>query len=279
MEHNFNIECAKLYGVEESILLHNIYFWINKNKANKKHFYDGDYWTYNSIQAFTELFPYWTKRQIERIIKNLIEKGALLKGNYNKLNYDRTSWYAVSETVKSIYANREIDFTKRGNGYTQTVSPIPDNNTYNKYIYDYFIQIENLNEALKSFEGNKQYYFLAYKFWKLWQEENPNHQTIKKAKIESWYNEIRKMVEIDKTPIERILAIYSYFSKHNEIYIRDFWFKTIKSVGALRGVNKKGEYVIDRIIDEINKTIDINSDFEKYVNNLIKKHNESFRIY
>ena len=154
-----------------------------------------------------------------------------------------------------------------------------DNNTYNKYIYDYFIQIENLNEALKSFEGNKQYYFLAYKFWKLWQEENPNHQTIKKAKIESWYNDIRKMVEIDKTPIERLLAIYSYFSKHNEIYIRDFWFKTIKSVGALREANKKGEYVIDRIIDEINETIDINSDFEKYVNNLIKKHNESFRIY
>ena len=156
---------------------------------------------------------------------------------------------------------------------------VKDNNTIinNTFIYKYFSQIENLSDALKSFQGNKGYYFLAYRFWKLWEEENPNHQTIKKAKIENWYNDIRKLVETDKTPIERILAIYSYFSKHNESYIRDFWFKTIKSVAALRGSNNKGEYKIDRIIDEINETIDKNDNFSKYVNTVIQKYNESFR--
>ena len=129
MDHSFNIKAAKLYGVEEAVLLHNIYFWIKKNKANNKHFYDGYFWTYNSVEAFSELFPYWTKRQVERILNNLIKKGAIIKANYNEKAYDRTSWYAITQTVESIYANGEMDFTKRGNGFNQTVEPIPDINT------------------------------------------------------------------------------------------------------------------------------------------------------
>ena len=92
MDHSFNITAAKLYGVEEAVLLHNIYFWIKKNKANNKHFYDGYFWTYNSVEAFSELFSYWTKRQVERILNNLIKKGAIIKANYNEKAYDRTSW-------------------------------------------------------------------------------------------------------------------------------------------------------------------------------------------
>ena len=132
--HSFGVLIACKYGLEESIIIQNIYYWIAKNKANRKHFYDGKYWTYNSIEAFSELFPYWTKRQIERIIKSAITQGALIKGNYNKVAYDRTSWYSVTETVKSIYANGEMDLRKQGNGFTQTVSPIPDINTDIKQI-------------------------------------------------------------------------------------------------------------------------------------------------
>lgn len=131
MEHHFNTKIAKIYGVEGAILLHNINFWIEKNEANNRHFYDGRFWTYSSIEAFTKLFPYWSKRQIERIINNLIKQGALVKGNYNAIAYDRTAWYTLTETVKSIYANGEMELTKQGNGFTQTVSPIPDSNKDN----------------------------------------------------------------------------------------------------------------------------------------------------
>ena len=141
MDHSFNIKAAKLYGVEEAVLLHNIYFWIKKNKANNRHFYDGYFWTYNSVEAFSELFPYWTKRQVERILNNLIKKGAIIKANYNEKAYDRTSWYAITQTVESIYANGEMDFTKRGNGFHQTVEPIPDSNTVNKTISKLHISV------------------------------------------------------------------------------------------------------------------------------------------
>ena len=55
MKHSFDVELAKEYGILEAILIQNIYFWIEKNKANKKHFYDGRYWTYNSKKAFSEM--------------------------------------------------------------------------------------------------------------------------------------------------------------------------------------------------------------------------------
>lgn len=82
--------------------------------------------TYNSIEALTKIFPFWSRRQIERIVKKCEEKGLVQVANFNKIKMDRTMWYAVTETVKCIYANGEMETTKRGNPFTQTVGPIPD---------------------------------------------------------------------------------------------------------------------------------------------------------
>ena len=41
MDYSFNAKVAVKYGVEEAVLIHNLYWWISKNKANNKHFYDG----------------------------------------------------------------------------------------------------------------------------------------------------------------------------------------------------------------------------------------------
>jgi hypothetical protein len=132
LEYSFNVDIAQMYGVEESIFIHNLYFWILKNEANGRHWYEGRYWTYNSTAAFSELFPFWTTSQMRRIISNCVAKGAVIKGNFNKSNYDRTTWYALSETVTSIYANRHFDLLESTNGIVQTNSPIPDNKPDNK---------------------------------------------------------------------------------------------------------------------------------------------------
>lgn len=119
MTYKFDVELAKIYGVEEAIMLDNFLYWIRKNEANDKHFHDGKYWTYNTNKALVELFPFWTKRQIERILKSLIEKGAIVTGNYNSSAYDRTIWYAIGE-LKTASEGTPAHFTKRGNGVHQT---------------------------------------------------------------------------------------------------------------------------------------------------------------
>ncbi|MFL0196967.1 hypothetical protein ACJDU8_15575 [Clostridium sp. WILCCON 0269] len=140
MYYSFNSDIAQKYGVEGAVIIENLYFWILKNKANEKHFYDGCYWTYNSIKAFTVLFPFWTRRQIERILNRLEKDGAIKTGNYNRLPYDRTKWYALSQTVISIYANGEMDITDYVNDispngemtFPHLGKPIPDNKPDNK---------------------------------------------------------------------------------------------------------------------------------------------------
>lgn len=78
MTHNFDIEIAAKYGVNEAILLNNIYYWVEHNRANDKNFYDGHYWVYNSAKAFNELFPYMTIKQITYALKKLKNKDLFL---------------------------------------------------------------------------------------------------------------------------------------------------------------------------------------------------------
>ena len=129
MQHSFNIELAKEYGILEAIIINNLFFWIEKNKANDVSYYDGTYWTYNSIKALNELFPYASERKISYALKHLEEEGIIKTGNYNKLAYDRTLWYAFTEKGISILQKCCFHFTKSTNGFYKSDEPIPNINT------------------------------------------------------------------------------------------------------------------------------------------------------
>lgn len=132
MEHHFNVEIAKEYGILEAIILNNLQHWIEKNRANGKNFHDGHYWTYNSAKAFSELFPYASQKQIRKALQNLIAEGIIQTGNYNKNPYDRTLWYSFTEKGDSIFQMVKIDVPKRENGNDLEGQPIPNNKTDNK---------------------------------------------------------------------------------------------------------------------------------------------------
>lgn len=127
MVHSFDPLIAAKFGVNPAILLYNINYWIEKNKANKKHFYDGNYWTYNSMEAFSSLFPYMTTRQVDYALKKLLDEGIIIKGNYNKSSYDRTLWYAITEKGYSILQNPEIEETELSNANNNNVVSISQN--------------------------------------------------------------------------------------------------------------------------------------------------------
>jgi hypothetical protein len=131
--HFFDIELAEKYGVNEAIILTNLKYWIEKNIANNKNFYDGEFWTYNSIKAFNQLFPYLSEKQIRYSLKKLEDLKIIKTGNYNKLKYDRTTWYAIID--KSILQYGNFHLTKGINGDDTEGKPIPDINqivnTYN----------------------------------------------------------------------------------------------------------------------------------------------------
>lgn len=131
MQHHFDVELAQKYGVAEAILLNHFEYWIELNRANEKNFYDGRYWTFNSMKAFSKIFPYMTEKKIRNALKHLQDDGLIVTGNYNKLAYDRTLWYAFSDLAESILPKGQMEDPEKANGYSQKVEPIPDNKPYN----------------------------------------------------------------------------------------------------------------------------------------------------
>ena len=134
---SFDPQIAKELGVDSAIIFQNIVFWIAKNKANEKHFYDGKYWTYNSNRAFLELFTWLSEQNLRTCLKKLIDKKYLVKGNFNKIAYDRTTWYSIGEKYQmdmleltpSLCEKQQIDLLELTNENVKTNEPIPYINT------------------------------------------------------------------------------------------------------------------------------------------------------
>lgn len=129
MIHVFDTEIAVKYGVNAAVLLQNIGYWIRQNEANETNFFDGTYWTYNSRRAYRELFPYMSERQIDTAFRKLIDDGLIITGNYNKVAYDRTLWYALTQKGKCILHFDGMESAEMSNGNPQNVRPIPNINT------------------------------------------------------------------------------------------------------------------------------------------------------
>lgn len=136
---SFYIDDAIKWGSDAATLLFNIRFWLDKNVANNTHIYEGRVWTYNSVSAFSQLFPHLTDRQINYNLTKLQKVGILVVGNFNKKGYDRTKWYSVNEAeyivdeailqnCKMDLQNCKMDRTKMENGSYENVKPIPDIN-------------------------------------------------------------------------------------------------------------------------------------------------------
>lgn len=87
---------AKALGLNEAIVLQQVHYWLEINKRKNLNFVDGRYWTYNSIKKWhEENFSFWVEKTVKRTFSNLVDKGVLVTGNYNKQKMDRTLWYSI----------------------------------------------------------------------------------------------------------------------------------------------------------------------------------------
>lgn len=88
-----NPDLACLVGLNEAIVLQQVYYWIKKSE----HQIDGRTWVYNSMVGWHEQFPFLSYDTVKRAFKKLEDTGLLVSGNYNKSKIDRTKWYSIDE--------------------------------------------------------------------------------------------------------------------------------------------------------------------------------------
>lgn len=249
MQHSFDIDIAKEHSIIEAILLNNLWFWIEKNRANKNNFYDGYYWTYNSTKAFNELFPYATQRQIQNALKKLKDKGIIQTGNYNKSAYDRTLWYAFTKKGECIMQKCKMEDEEMLNGLGDNVEPIPDINTPYKpndkthIINNGELELE-FNELWNKYPNKKnkpkalKYYIDARK------------KGTTKEEVEKGIDNYNKEISIKKTDKQYIKHGSTWF--YNQCWLDDYDF-TPSNFGSNASKTYKR---VEEVPDWLNKNIE-----------------------
>lgn len=113
MIHAFDVDLAVSYGVDEAIFIENVRLWLNSNQAAKRNFHKGKYWTYNTANAYSILFPYWNSMKVHRLTKSLEEKGVLQVDCLSPNTHDRTKWYTFTDEFQfANLQNRSIKNAK-----------------------------------------------------------------------------------------------------------------------------------------------------------------------
>lgn len=146
--HSFDTDDAKKYGVDQAIILSNLRFWLDHNKANNTNIRDGYVWTFNSSAAFAELFPYWSSNKIQKMLKKMESDGIIITGSFNKRGYDRTKWYTTPDY--KIQPNGVMDSADSLKGLSQKAEPIPDGKPDDKPDEEYLSSFDD--ECEKAFD-------------------------------------------------------------------------------------------------------------------------------
>lgn len=95
--HSFDPNIAQQVGVNAAVIYQNIVWWCQKNAANGHNEREGRHWTYNSLSAWAQLFPYMTAKQIRTALEKLEEEGLIVTGFFNDQSFDRTKWYSPAD--------------------------------------------------------------------------------------------------------------------------------------------------------------------------------------
>ena len=125
MNHSFDVDVASKVGVNAAIIFQDMGFWCEHSRTNRKNYHDGLYWTYNSISALGEHYPYMSTKAIRTALQKLIDAEMLTTGNFNAKGWDRTLWYALTQKGESIFRKGKMDYPKKENGSSQNGEPIP----------------------------------------------------------------------------------------------------------------------------------------------------------
>lgn len=83
---------AQEIGFLESVILLQLEYLVSISTNER----DGLFWTYNTLKEFKAThFPWLSQATISRTLTALENKHLIVKGNFNKVAYDRTIWYTL----------------------------------------------------------------------------------------------------------------------------------------------------------------------------------------
>ena len=237
--HSFNTAVAEDFGVEKAIILEHFVFWVRKNYANRKNIYkDGKAYTYNSAEAFAEIFTYFKARKIAELLRQMEADGLIQSIQIH--GTDRKKSYTVSDKGWSYYTVQVSD-----SGMTETEpmdcqdnnTPLSENcimeNTKVQFSTITDIKQTDINTDKVSPPGGHvpktiepKAIELAELMYSLHKEIDPK---VKKPNIELWAADIEKIKRLDNRSYEDIEKVIRWIKTPG-----NFWLPNIMSGKKLR---------------------------------------------
>ena len=142
--HSFSVELATTLGLEKTLILQHFYYWHLANKDNEGMFKDNHTWFFTSRRNILQVFPYLTEKKIRNAIDELVEKGYILKGNYNPDKMKKTNWYALTEKSLGLF---DQPLAQESNDWSKS----PTKDIINK---DNNIEKESIDKSIQKKEEN-----------------------------------------------------------------------------------------------------------------------------
>lgn len=115
-------ELACAIGINESLVLQQLHYWIQKNEAAGTNLRDDRYWTYGTIDYWLTQFPFWSKSTLTRTFSKLKKRGLIVSTRkYNKAKSDNTNWHSIIyENVRMLENQiQQMHLPKSANGDTK----------------------------------------------------------------------------------------------------------------------------------------------------------------
>ena len=237
--HSFNTAVAEDFGVEKAILLEHFVFWVRKNYANRINIYkDGKAYTYNSAEAFAEIFTYFKARKIAELLRQMEADGLIQSIQIH--GTDRRKSYTVSDKGWSYYIAQGYDSGMVENepmDCQDNDAPLSENcimeNTEVQFSSITDIKQTDINTDKVSPPGGHvpkpiepKAIELAELMYSLHKEIDPK---VKKPNMESWAADIEKINRLDNRSYEDIEKVIRWIKTPG-----NFWLPNIMSGKKLR---------------------------------------------
>jgi DnaD/phage-associated family protein len=132
MYHRFNVEVATRYGVPCALVLGHIDYLVEKAKTDGEKKRNGKYWASKSVKKISELYPYYTEKQVRRAIDKLRAEGLVVTGHFPTGECPSTLWYTLTKKGKTLLTRGDSDLPPRANQFDpegKTILPEGQNET------------------------------------------------------------------------------------------------------------------------------------------------------
>lgn len=127
MTHHFNLEVAVKLGINGAIIIANLAYLQHNREAQggEKYYMDERWWVHHTYESLQKVHPYFSVPQLKRIMKSLMEQGAVLKCSPD--HFQRDCYWSVAPEFLHSTKSHDGEYGIVPSESTKSYSVLHDN--------------------------------------------------------------------------------------------------------------------------------------------------------